>query len=204
MKILNIICMLLICSIAFSQEKEDKNDYDINPFRIGVKLGVPNIIGGDLEYVTPLLDNRIALFIDYSGFKISPDDDEIKIKYFEIGTNIYFNNKGRGLYGAISYSKLNIDGLFSETETINGTVYDGITTGDVEINTTNLKLGAKLGKKFYFRIEVGYGFGDIPQEIEVTGISNGMTQTDYIEIPDIPGITDNGLFIGNIGFGISF
>lgn len=199
--------MLLICSIAFSQEKEDKKDSDINPFRIGAKIGIPNIIGGNIEYVTPLFDNRFALFVDYSGFQINPEDDaEVKIKYIEFGTNIYFNNKGRGLYGSVSYSKLNLDGSYTNADTINGTVYNGVATGDVDINTTNVKIGAKLGKKFYFRIEAGYGFGNIPKVVEVIGTEQGteITQTDFVEIPDIPGISDNGLFIGNIGFGISF
>ena len=69
-----------------------------------------------------------------------------------------------------------------------------------------MKLGAKLGKKFYFRIEAGYGFGDIPQEIEVTGTEQGtgITQTDYVEIPDIPGISESGMIVANIGLGFSF
>lgn len=205
MKKISILCMLLICSIAFSQEKENKKNSDINPFRVGVKIGIPNIIGGDIEYVTPLLNNRLALFIDYSGFQINPEDDaEIKVKHIEFGTNIYFNTKGRGLYGSVSYSKLSLDGSYTNADTVNGTVYDGVATGEVDIKTTNVKIGAKLGKKFYFRIEAGYGFGDMPKVVEVTGQSGGMTETDFVEIPDIPGISDNGLFIGNIGFGISF
>ncbi|MCF6280571.1 MAG: hypothetical protein L3J14_09535 [Flavobacteriaceae bacterium] len=204
MKKISILCMLLICSIAFSQEKEDKKDSDINPFRIGVKIGIPNIVGVDVEYVTPLFDNRFALFVDYSAFKVSPDQAEVKIKHIEFGTNIYFNNKGRGLYGSVSYSNLSLDGSYTNAETVNGTVYDGIATGVVDIKTTNLKIGAKLGKKFYFRIEAGYGFGDMPKVVEVTGQSGSVTETDFVEIPDIPGISDNGLFIGNIGFGISF
>ena len=71
-----------------------------------------------------------------------------------------------------------------------------------------MKLGVKLGKKFYFRIEAGYGFGDIPQEIEVTGTvtSGGMstTETDYVEIPDIPGISESGMIVANVGLGFSF
>jgi len=206
MKKISIICLLLICSIAFSQEKEDKKDSDINPFSIGVKIGIPNIVGVDIEYVTPIFDNRLAFFVDYSAFKVSPDDAEVKIKHFEFGTNIYFNNKGRGLYGSVSYSKLNLDGTYTDADTVNGTIYQGVATGDVDINTTNIKLGAKLGKKFYFRIELGYGFGDMPKVVEVTGteLGTGTTETDFVEIPDIPGISDNGLFIGNIGFGISF
>jgi len=206
MKKISLIFILLISSIIYSQEKDKKNS-NINPLRIGIKIGVPNIVGGDLEYVTPLLNNRIALFVDYSGFKINPDNDtEAKIKHLEFGTNIYFNNKGRGFYATVSYSKLNLGGSYTNPETVNGTIYNGVASGDVDINTTNIKLGVKLGKKFYFRIEAGYGFGDIPQVIEVTGTESGTgtTKTDIVKIPDVPGISENGLFIGNIGFGISF
>ena len=208
MKKISIICMLLICSIAFSQEKEEKKDSDINPFRIGVKIGVPDIVAGNLEFVTPLFNNRVALFADYSKFNINEDDAEVKVNYIEGGLNFYFNNKGRGLYASVSLSNLKVDGKYTDAETRDNTDFDGVASGDIQIKTTNLKLGAKLGKRFYFRIEAGYGFGDIPQEIEVTGTvtSGGMTttETDYVEIPDIPGVSENGMFVANIGFGFSF
>lgn len=208
MKKISLICMLLICSIAFSQEQEEKKEksVDVNPIRIGVKIGVPDIVAGNLEFVTPLFDNRVALFVDYSKFSINEDDAEVDVNYFEGGLNIYFNNKGRGLYGSVSLSNLKVDGKYTDAETVNGTLYQGSATGDVQIKTTNLKLGAKLGKKFYFRIEAGYGFGDIPETIKVTGTEQGTgtTQVDYVEIPDIPGVSDNGMFVANIGFGFSF
>ena len=208
MKKISFLCMLLICSIAFSQEKEEKKEKssDINPIRIGVKVGVPDIVAGNLEFVTPLFDNRVALFVDYSKFSVNEDDAEVDVNYFEGGINIYFNNTGRGLYGSVSMSSLKIDGKYTDAETVNGTLYQGSASGDLKINTTNLKLGAKLGKKFYFRIEAGYGFGDIPDTIEVTGTEQGtgMTETDFVDIPDIPGVSDSGMIVANIGFGISF
>jgi hypothetical protein len=201
--------MLLIGSIAFSQEQEKKeNPIDINPIRVGVKIGLPDIVAGNIEFVTPLLNNRIALFADYSKFNVNEEDAEVKVNYIEGGLNIYFKTKGRGLYASVSLSNLKVDGKYTNAETRDDTTYDGSATGDVEIKTTNLKLGVKLGKKFYFRIEAGYGFGDIPQEIEVTGTvtSGGMstTETDYVEIPDIPGISESGMIVANVGLGFSF
>ncbi|MFT4645591.1 MAG: hypothetical protein ACI8ZX_002008 [Planctomycetota bacterium] len=205
MKKISLLCMLLIGSIAFSQEKEEKS-IDVNPIRIGVKIGVPDIVAGNIEFVTPLFNNRIALFADYSKFNVNEEGAEVKVNYIEGGLNIYFNTKGRGLYASASLSNLKVDGKYTDAETRDGTLYQGSATGDVEIKTTNLKLGAKLGKKFYFRIEAGYGFGDIPQEIEVTGTEQGtgITQTDYVEIPDIPGISESGMIVANIGLGFSF
>lgn len=201
MKKISIILSLLFCSIAIAQEKKD-----INPFRIGVKIGTPNILGGNIEFVTPLLNNRIALFLDYSGFTIKEDASKIALKYIEAGTNIYFKENGKGLYSSLSYGKLDLDGNYTDAETINGTQYEGKADGSISISTLNAKLGAKLGNKFYFRIEAGYGFGDIPQQIEITGTETGTgtTKTDYVEIPnDIPGIGENGYLVFNIGFGIS-
>lgn len=207
MKKISLLCMLLIGSIAFSQEEEKKEkSIDVNPIRIGVKIGVPDIFAGNIEFVTPLLNNRIALFADYSKFNVNEEDAEVKVNYIEAGLNIYFNNKGRGLYASVSLSNLKVDGKYTNAETRDGTLYQGTATGDVEIKTTNLKLGAKLGKKFYFRIEAGYGFGDIPQEIKVTGTEQGTgtIEIDYVEIPDIPSISESGMIVANIGFGFSF
>ena len=39
----------------------------------------------------------------------------------------------------------------------------------VSYSGLNVKIGAKLGRKFFFRTEVGYSFGDIPKEIFVEG-----------------------------------
>ncbi|REE79962.1 hypothetical protein BX611_2862 [Lutibacter oceani] len=201
MKKISFILLLLFCTITIAQEKKD-----INPFRIGVKIGTPNVLGGNLEFVTPILNNRIALFIDYSGFTIKEDESKIALKYFEAGTNIYFKSSGKGLYSSLSYGKLNLDGNYTDAETINGTQYDGKAEGNISVSTLNAKLGAKLGSKFYFRIEAGYGFGDIPQQIEITGTESGtgITKTDYVDVPsDIPGLNENGYLLFNIGFGIS-
>lgn len=35
---------------------------------MAVKLGIPNLIGGSFEGVTPFLDNRIGIFFDYSNY----------------------------------------------------------------------------------------------------------------------------------------
>ncbi len=89
MKKITVITLLLFCTFIYAQD--DKQD--INPLRVGLKIGTPNIIGGNLEFVTPLLSNRIALFVDYSGFTIKEDKSKIALKYFEAGTNIYFERK---------------------------------------------------------------------------------------------------------------
>ena len=190
-KIFIALSFCLLFNHSFGQEK---------PLRIGVKAGVPNIITANAEYVTPLLNNRIAIAIDYMSLSKTIDDTNINYNNFEIGTNIYFNDKGRGLYAGISYFSFNGEGTFTEIEFQPETYEDG--TGKIEFNTLNLKLGVKIGHTFYSRIEIGYGFGDIPEYILVT--SKTSNETSLEEIPEIPGISKSGLPIFNLGIGFSF
>ena len=118
---------------------------------------------------------------------------------FEIGTNIYFGQNGRGFYAGLSYFSFDSEGTFTDVEFDNNTIGDG--SGAIKFNTINAKLGVKVGRVFYFRLEVGYGFGDTPEFITVTGPNN---TTAVEEIPEIPGITTSGLPVFNIGFGFAF
>ena len=79
-----------------------------------------------------------------------------------------------------------------------------------DINTFNIKLGINQTQKI-FRLEVGYGIGKIPNNMNLTGsfgyekdgisyISNGSSNESF---PTIPGISKKGIIIGNFGFGIS-
>lgn len=191
---------LCLGSMALAQGPGD----DVRRFRLGVKIGVPNIIGGNAEYVLPILGNRIAPYVDYSVFSLEVDEVDTSTNFFEIGSNVYFNTQGTGLYASLSYGKFNLEGTYTDAETIDGELFEGEATGEVDISTFNLKLGAKLGRKFYFRAEVGYGFGDIPQEVVIRGTVNGEPQEGVEEIPDVPGIGENGLLVANIGVGYAF
>jgi hypothetical protein len=192
--------LLGVGAVSLAQDAGD----DVRRFRIGLKAGVPNVIGGNAEFVLPVLGNRLAPFVDYSTFSLEVDEVDTSFDFFEIGSNIYFNTQGTGLYASVSYGKFNLDGTYTDAETINGEVFEGEATGELEISTFNLKLGAKLGRKFYFRAEVGYGFGDIPQEVVIRGTVNGQPEEGREEIPDVPGIGDNGLLVANVGFGFAF
>jgi hypothetical protein len=192
--------LLGVGAVSLAQDAGD----DVRRFRIGLKAGVPNVIGGNAEFVLPVLGNRLAPFVDYSTFSLEVDEVDTSFDFFEIGSNIYFNTQGTGLYASVSYGKFNLDGTYTDAETINGEVFEGEATGELEISTFNLKLGAKLGRKFYFRAEVGYGFGDIPQEVVIRGTVNGQPEEGREEIPDVPGIGDNGLLVTNVGFGFAF
>ena len=201
----NLLVLLCLLWIGYvTAQTPGTTVEDVRPFRIGLKIGTPNAVGGGLEWVTPLLDNRFAVFFDYSGIKVDEDDIEARFKYAEFGTNIYFNTTGKGLYAGLGYGKMDFKGTYYDALTVGGEVFEGDAQGELNIDTFNVKIGAKLGRKFYFRTELGYGFGSIPQEIEITGTVNGVTETGIEEIPDIPGISENGYPIFNLGFGFAF
>ena len=198
----------LLLSMAFllltTTQAQDKAK-SIKPFRLGVKVGVPNIVGGNAELV---FFKRFAAYVDYSSYSGTFSDVEVSFNDFEGGLNIYFKNTGKGFYGSFGYSSFSIDGSYTGAQTNSGISFTGQATGSLTINTLNTKLGVKMGRSFYVRVEAGYGFGTIPQTITVTGTVTGggttTTETGTEDIPDIPGISKSGLAIFNIGFGIGF
>jgi len=172
---------------------------------IGAKIGVPNVIGGSAEIVLPFLGNHLAPFFDYSGFAINAEDIESSLKYIEYGVNFYFSKKGHGFYVGAGQATLNTDITFQNLDFSEGGVTaKGSGTTDLELKTTNFKLGVKTGGRYYFRFEVGYGIGDVPNELNFTATSSGITENFTEEIPAIPGLGTSGVLIGNIGFGYSF
>ena len=220
MKKLLLTILMVFSAIGFAQEADQQEETldslapGIKRFSVGLKIGVPNIAGLSLEGVTPLLDNRVAPFFDYSSFNVNPDEVEVGLSYTEFGTNIYFGNKGKGVYAGIGFGTLSTDLTFTDIvlSDNNENSGSGEATISPSINTTNIKLGIKTGGRFYFRLELGYGFGDIPDTIDVSGnfsyTENGQTitgnGTTTEEFPTIPGVGTSGVIVGNFGFGLSF
>lgn len=211
MKKLLLTMFMALATIGYAQEVEQQQEETIDSlapsvkrFSVGLKIGVPNIAGLSLEGVTPLLDNRVAPFVDFSSFDVKDAETEIGLSYSEFGANVYFNNKGKGAYAGIGFGNLSTDLTFYED--LDGGSRGKGTTG-LDIKSTNLKFGIKTGGRFYFRFEIGYGFtSDVPDEITVTltEINGTETETESLDVPTIPGLGTNGLLIGNFGFGLSF
>ncbi|MFB9052456.1 hypothetical protein ACFFVB_05130 [Formosa undariae] len=190
-----ILLIVLIPCLCFSQQKRD-----VNPFRIGVKAGIPIGIGVEFEYVTPLLGNRIAPFISYGMLPF----DDYDFKYFEAGSNIYFGGRGKGGYVSISYGKFN--GEVSNLENTN-TDGEAFTNGVAkeELASFNLKLGWKYGKTLYFKWELGYAIGELPTEIAVTGDINGVRESFEVSTEEVLDyVSGKGYPILNIGLGYAF
>ena len=188
--------------------------YKLRRVSIGIKLGIPIIAGVSLEGITTLFGNRVAPFFDYSSFPVIQDKTDINLKYSEFGSNFYFGNQGEGVYFGIGLGTLNTNIVFNDqTFEEDGNQGTGVGKASSKISTTNLKLGIKTEGKIYFRLELGYGIGSIPNSLEVTGEftyedSDGLTQrdsgTETEDFPPIPGVSSGGVLVGNFGFGISF
>ncbi len=208
MKKIILIIFLLFTTISFSQEIVNDSINDKSKSKlisVGMKFGVPNVISFNGEIILPVLGNHLAPFIDYGSFDLEFDGTDTSLKYSEYGLNFYFGNNGKGLYASAGIGQLNTDITFNNlTFEENGVSQKGSATTGLDINSLNLKLGVKTGGFIYLRAEVGYGMGTIPNRLNFTATSNGITESFSEEIPSIPGVSPNGLLIGNIGLGISF
>lgn len=99
--------------ISVIENTEPKYERKVRPIRIGGKIGIPNLIGGNLEYVTPLLNKKLGVSFDYSLLKSDwlglqnesedeeygnelVDDSKMDFNYIEGGLNYYFLNPDEG------------------------------------------------------------------------------------------------------------
>ena len=182
---LTCLCVLFLQLSVSAQE---------NPFRIGIKFGVPNIASLNLEYVTPLLNNSLATTLDFSSISIKIEENEISFSYIELGGNYYFLNDGKGPYTNLSLGRFLFKGNYEDALNGSGKIETGI-------GLINLKLGGKFGNIFYFRPEVGYGFilGGSELEVEYTDPSDNST---FIIKKESPSFLSS--LAVNFGFGLSF
>ena len=210
---------IIIPTISYTQKIEKLDSIQIDTvlnlkrFSFGIKMGLPNILGLTTEAVLPIFKNRVSPYFDYSSFKLNPDKTSIDLNYTDFGVNIYVNSKGSGLYASLGSGNLSSLILFQEIELTDENGNKGIGNAQLKenINTFNVKLGIKSNSKIFFRLEVGYGIGKIPNNLDLTGsfsyekygmlyTSNGSSIESF---PTVPGLGKKGIIIGNFGFGIS-
>ncbi len=195
----NLLCFVVVCLIFCSEVVKAQE----RPIRIGLKIGFPNIIGGNLEYVTPLLGNKLAASIDYSSINVDNilDPDQGEFTYFQAGFNYYFFKEGKGLYGNVSYSVLDAEVILNDIESDVDFDKYGTASASLSNSSMNIKLGAKLGGLFYFRPEIGYSFTSLDDYVDIVAhFPDGSTESQQEEIPSE--LTQGLLF--NIGFGFAF
>ena len=186
-------------------QESTKFDDEIKRLSIGFKVGIPNIASLGLQYNLPIFNNHLAPFIEYSSYSYDDAEVEGNLNFSEFGASYFFNESGKGLYVGVGLSSLKLDVLYNNISLDFGKTGSGST--EIALNTTNLKLGLKTGGKIYLRLEMGYGLGDLPTQVTFVASENSnpsYTETTTEDIPEIPGISETGLIIGNIGFGLSF
>ena len=205
MKKILLVTLLIFANTILAQDIQMDSLTKTKKFSFGVKVGAPNILSVNGEFVLPILNNHFAPYIDYGSFNLDIDNTEANMKYIEYGLNFYINKKGKGLYIGAGSGKLTNEFTFKDLEfEENGVSLKGNATTNLDINSFNFKLGFKTGGLIYVRLEVGYGIGTIPDSLNFTATSGGITETFSEDLPSIPGISSNGLIIGNIGLGLSF
>lgn len=201
--------ILLFFLLPILLNGQDNDDNKVRRVAIGLKAGVPIGIGGSVEIILPVLSNRLAPYLDYSNLK-NREIEEVSIthKHLDYGLNLYSGTNGKGLYLAIGRSSSTSDFAYSDEIADSGNTYIGVATTTVDLNMTNFKLGYKVGGLVFAKLEVGYGIGDIPQQLVITGTTEvmgvQMTETSIEDIPNIPGWNENGMLIGSLTVGVSF
>ena len=188
-----------------SSKEENRDSLKVKHFSIGLKLGIPNLASGSAELTLPILNNHFAPYVDYSKFPLNFESVETTIAYTEFGINYYFNKKANGFFIGVGKGSLSTDITFTNLLFANG-LQSLIGSGSTELNldTTNFKLGVKTGGTVFFRFELGYGVGKIPDSLNFIASLNGISESFTESIPPIPGLGTSGILIGNIGFGFAF
>lgn len=217
--IITLILIIFTTNTSFTQNLQTIDTIEVDTisnlkrFSFGIKMGIPNILGLATEAVLPIFKNRVSPYFDYSSFKLNPDKTSVDLNYTDYGVNIYINSKANGLYASLGSGNLGSLILFEEIELTDENGNKGIGSAQLKenINTFNIKLGIKSNSKIFFRLEIGYGIGKIPNNLNLTGsfsyqkdgmyyISKGSSTENF---PTIPGIGKKGIIMGNFGFGIS-
>jgi len=200
--------ILLISFSIYGQEIIEENDSitveKIKRLFLGVKVGVPNIASLNGELILPFAGNRISAYFDYGAFNFPIDETDIETTYTEYGVNLYFNGNGKGFYLSAGNGSLSTNYTFNNLDFEDGSGPTGSGSTELDIDAVNLKLGLKTGGTIYLRLEAGFGFTSIPETLTFTATSNNITQTFTEDLPNIPGVSSDGILVGNLGLGFSF
>ena len=206
---LALLTSFLYLSLGFAQEKDIETEYatqqdtKVKRLSLGIKLGIPSIASGAGEVVLPFLNNHIAPYLDYGKTKFTLEDAITNYSFFEYGVNFYTGKKGYGFFIGIGKSALNSEVNFKNLDFgIQGA--KGTATVPFDLETKNLRVGVKTGGTIYFKFDLGYGIGDVPETINFTASSNGITKGFSEDLPPLPGVGSSSILLGSIGLGFSF
>lgn len=190
MKKIFIALFILSSFWGVSQDDEkESEEVKVKSVNLSLQAGFPYLTGGNLEYLLPHTGGRFTITSDFGYVPINISETETTIKYWGVGGNIYFLPKGRGPYLGIDYGQLPISTTRIEDETVNY---------KATFQTFNSKLGLKLGKTVFARLEVGYSI--ILYDLED---ANEYLYNSY-GIRINPTISYLQFLNGKLGLGVSF
>ncbi len=191
----NIIILLVILTLGTMLLGADR------PIRIETKMGVPNLLGGSVEYVLPelgipMVDNALAPFVDISVFNIELDaTSSFGFSYFGFGAKYYFDQIAtdlglpdmvNGSYAALGFGRMG----FNFTD---DAYYDWIRgSGRAEGSFGVGLLAVSMGKRWMLgpltgTFEFGKTLGAMDDQFEIdVKYDDGTSETDMTDTSDIP------------------
>jgi hypothetical protein len=139
-----------------------------------------------------LIASVFFVFFGYSQNQLREQkiEDTLAVKHFAIELKMGIPNLAAGTAEVVLPLFKNL--LFTNGDT-NTT---GTATTLLDLNTTHIKLGIKTAGTVYFRCEIGYGRGTVPDRLLFSARSNGITKLFDEALPPLPGLGSNGLLIG--------
>lgn len=188
----------LIILIAFAATMQAQGH---KPFRIGAKIGTPNLLGVGAEYA---IMDHIAPNFDFSYIPLSLDDNtDLSFTFIGGGANYYLDKNNKGVYGGlgIGYMSLGV----TETGVLNPKTFDNDGTGDFSIGA--MLVIAKVGYRwmwgaFTVTPEIGYALGSVDNSVTYTAtFPDGSTAEETYDTSDIP-VSSGPVY--SVAIGIAF
>jgi len=208
------LLLIVILAISMSVTAADK------PIRVEMKMGIPNLLGGSVEYMLPdlgipAINNALAPYIDVSVFNLALDETvSFGFSYFGLGAKYYFDqlvtdlglpSMADGTYAALGFGRMGFtftdDAWLGDYDSSIGTWIEGSAEGSIGVSMLQFSIGKRwmLGP-LTGTLELGKTFGSMDDTFEVeVNYNNGTSETDVEDTSDIP-LGVGGLAALTIGF----
>jgi hypothetical protein len=180
------LLILLLLSSPVMKAQEPVHGHNIN---ISIDAGFPSLTGINIAYKTPILQNRLAIDADISLLPLDISITNTRFNYYALGFNLYLKENHKGPYFAIDAGILPINTTRIENRAVQL---------HTKFTCFNTKVGIEIGKKFYFKSELGYSIilFDLEESNEFFGETYGFEiqpTVDFLQFAN-----------GKIGIGYHF
>ena len=79
MKKILLVLLIIFANSILAQDIQMDNLKKTKKFSFGVKVGAPNILSVNGEFVLPILNNHFAPYIDYGSFNLDIDNTSVRL-----------------------------------------------------------------------------------------------------------------------------